>query len=111
MRALGLDLGGSKLLACLIDGDGAVLGRGVRPTGRATGPEEARRLILQVAGQLREDTGPFDAAGLGFPGQVDFPRGVATGSIMLDGWRDVPLADQLAQEFGVRCVLDNDVNA
>ena len=66
MRALGLDLGGSKLLACVVDGDGRVLGRAIRPTGRATGPEQARRLVVEVAAELRETTGPFDAAGLGF---------------------------------------------
>jgi glucokinase len=111
MRALGLDLGGSKLLACVVDGDGTVLGRAIRPTGRATGPEEARRLVVAAAAELRETAGPFDAAGLGFPGEVDFPTGVARASIMLDGWWDVPLADQLAQALGVRCVVDNDVNA
>ena len=111
MRALGLDLGGSKLLACVVDGDGTVLGRAIRPTGRATGPEEARRLVVAAAAELRETAGPFYSAGLGFPGEVDFPTGVARASIMLDGWRDVPLADQLAQALGVRCVVDNDVNA
>jgi glucokinase len=111
MRALGLDLGGSKLLACVVDGDGTVLGRAIRPTGRATGPEEARRLVMAAAAELRETTGPFDAAGLGFPGEVDFRAGVARASIMLDGWRDVPLADQLARALDVRCVVDNDVNA
>jgi glucokinase len=111
MRALGLDLGGSKLLACVVDGDGTGLGRAIRPTGRATGPEEARRLVMAAAAELRETTGPFDAAGLGFPGEVDFRAGVARASIMLDGWRDVPLADQLARALDVRCVVDNDVNA
>jgi glucokinase len=111
MRALGLDLGGSKLLACVIDEDGAVLERAVRPTGRATGPEDARRLVVEAAGELREAIGSFDVAGLGFPGQVDFSQGMVRASVMLDGWRDVPLADQLAHELGVRCVLDNDVNA
>lgn len=111
MRALGLDLGGSKLLACVIGDHGAILGRAVRPTGRATGPAEALRLVAGIAEEMRAIAGPFDVAGLGFPGLVDFPRGVARSSVMLDGWRDVPLADQLAHELGVRCVVDNDVNA
>lgn len=111
MRALGLDLGGSKLLACLIDEDGAVIGRVVLPTGRATGPAEALRLAVEAARQLREAAGPFGAAGIGFPGLVDFSEGIARGSIMLDGWRDVPLAAQLAGELGVPCLLENDVNA
>jgi glucokinase len=109
MRALGIDLGGSKLLACLID-DGEVEGRTVRATGRRTGPAEAVRLILDAADELRRRFGPFEIAGVGFPGQVDFPRGTVGGSVMLDGWRDVPLASLLAEALGMPCVIDNDVN-
>ncbi|HEX2218914.1 MAG TPA: ROK family protein, partial [Gemmatimonadales bacterium] len=111
MRALGLDLGGTKLLACLIDAEGSILGRAVRSTGRSTGPLEARRLIGEAATELRDTVGSFEVAGLGFPGLVDYGAGVARASVMLDGWRDVPLAEQLAHELGVSCVVDNDVNA
>jgi glucokinase len=111
MRAIGFDLGGSKLLACLTEEDGTIVRRAVRPTGRATGPEEACRLMLDAAEELRNACGTFRAAGVGFPGQVDFPGGVARASVMLDGWREVPLADQLADALGVPCVVDNDVNA
>jgi glucokinase len=111
MRAIGFDLGGSKLLACLIEEDGTVLHRAVRATGRGTGPAEACRLMVAAANEVRDACGPFDVAGVGFPGQVDFPHGVARASVMLDGWREVPLAERLAQVLGVPCVVDNDVNA
>jgi glucokinase len=110
MRTIGLDLGGSKLLACLIGEDGQILARAIRPTGRATGPSEACGLIADAAGELRQAAGPFDAAGLGFPGQVDFAQGLIGGSVMLDGWLDVPLGDLVAEGLGVPCVVDNDVN-
>lgn len=110
MRTIGLDLGGSKLLACLIGEDGQILGRAIRATGRATGPSEACRLIFDAAGELRQRFGLFGSAGVGFPGQVDFPRGMVGGSVMLDGWLDVPLADLVAEGLGVPCVVDNDVN-
>jgi glucokinase len=111
MRGIGIDLGGSKLLACLTDEDGRVLGRAVRTTGRATGPLEACRLIREVASELCEAGGPFEVAGVGFPGQVDFARGVARASVMLDGWREVPLAGWVGEALGLPCVVDNDVNA
>ena len=111
MRALGVDLGGSKLLACVIEPDGRIRGRAVRATGRSTGPAEACRLIVDAVGELRAAFGPFDVAGIGFPGVVDFPGGVARSSVMLDGWFDVPLAEWLADRLGVPCVVDNDVNA
>jgi glucokinase len=111
MRAAGFDLGGSKLLACLIDEDGRVLGRTVRTTGRGTGPTAARRLMTDAAAELRDGFGSFDAAGIGFPGQADFTRGMARASVMLDGWREVSLAEEMREALQVPCVVDNDVNA
>ena len=110
MRALGIDLGGTKLLACLTAEDGTVLARTVRPTGRNTGPSAARRLIIDAATELRRTAGQFDSVGVGFPGQVDFQRGFVGGSVMLDGWSDVPLAESIADALSVPCVIDTDVN-
>jgi glucokinase len=109
-RALGVDLGGTKLLACVADERGKPLGLAQRATGRATGPDEALRLIVEVAAELAESVGPFQCAGIGFPGQTDFALGMARASVMLDGWREVPLAERAARELGVACVVDNDVN-
>jgi len=111
MRSLGVDLGGSKLLACVTDEQGTMLGATTRITGRATGPGHAHRLIVAVARELQEAYGPCDAVGIGFPGTVDFHRGIACASVMLDGWRNVPLADWVSRTLGIHCVVDNDVNA
>ena len=110
MRAVGIDLGGSKLLACLSDDEGHILGRAVRATGRDTGPVEACHLIARAARELKDGFGPFDVIGVGFPGQVDFERGRIGGSVMLDGWQDIPLAQLVTTAVGVPCVVDNDVN-
>ena len=107
---LGLDLGGTKLLACLTDSNGVVIASAVRKTGRATGPIEACALIADAAAELRETHGAYERAGVGFPGVADFRRGVARSSVMLDGWLDVPLAARLGELLGVPCVIDNDVN-
>jgi glucokinase len=110
MRALGIDLGGTKLLACLTAEDGTVLARTVRATGRGTGPFQARALIVDAANELRRTGGRFDVAGVGFPGQVDFYRGFVGGSVMLDGWSDVALSKIVADALIVPCAVDNDVN-
>ena len=110
MRVIGVDLGGSKLLACLIDEDGQPIGRTVRATGRGTGPAQARALIEDAAHELQERFGRIDGAGIGFPGLVDFSRGRVASSVMLEGWLDVPLADELSATLGIPCVVDNDVN-
>lgn len=47
--------------------------------------------------------------GIGLPGVVDGPAGVCVDSPIL-GWHQVPLADQLAERFGLPVLIDNDVN-
>ncbi len=112
MRSLGIDLGGSKLLACVTDESGTMLGSAVRSTGRGTGPAAAAGLVAEVARELLPGGGAFDAVGIGFPGLVDFARGIARSSVMLDGWRDVPFTALVADTLGVDVsVMDNDVNA
>jgi glucokinase len=108
---LGLDLGGTKLLACGVDRDGRVAYRRREPTGRGLSPERALALLAEVAGDARRAMGGVDAVGVGFPGLVDHRRGVVRSSVMLDGWRDVPLAAELAARIGAPCAIDNDANA
>lgn len=108
---VGLDLGGTKLLGVCVDDDGVVLARARRDTGRDTSPARALALLCELTVQLRAEASvDVVAVGVGFPGLVDTPRGVARSSVMLDGWRDVPLAAQLRDATGVACVVDNDVN-
>jgi glucokinase len=107
---LGLDLGGSKLLAAVVRRDGTLVDRERLPTGRATSPEQAIRLAVQAAAALRSRGADFAAAGLGFPGLVDHAAGTVRSSVMLDGWKDVPLAGRLALALEVPCAVDNDAN-
>ena len=111
MVILGLDLGGSKLLARGVDRRGRVCFRMRCATGRGLGPDAALGAIEGVVAQARAEVGRVEAIGLGFPGLVDHGRGVARSSVMLDGWRDEPLAARLEARFGVPCAVDNDVNA
>jgi glucokinase len=110
LRVLGLDLGGTKLLARGVDRDGRVVYRRREPTGRALRPAQALALLGDVAGDARRALGGLDAVGVGFPGLVDHGRGYVRSSVMLDGWCDVPLAAELAARVGAPCAVDNDAN-
>jgi glucokinase len=110
MLTLGVDVGGSKLLACLVDDDGEVVHESREETGRKTAPGELVARVAELIWRLRAAGCTPAAAGVGIPGLCDYDRGVVRSSIMLDGWRDVPLADALATASGVACVVDNDVN-
>ena len=110
-RSLGLDLGGTKLLACIVDEGGRILAQTTRPTGRATPPARALALAVECAEQLRQEAGDFEAVGLGFPGVADTAGRVARSSVILDGWKDVRIAGMLEEALGRPAVVDNDVNA
>ncbi len=109
MSLLGIDLGGTKLLA-RAGGDEATAFEMRAATGRAMGPDAALDAIERVVAEARA-RGAIEAVGVGFPGLVDHARGVARSSVMLDGWRDVPLAALLEERLGIPCAVDNDVNA
>ena len=104
---LGIDVGGSKLLCCVLDAAGEVRAERRLATGRATGPRE----ILSAVGALAGELCGVEGIGIGFPGLVDHERGAVRSSIMLDGWRDVPLAALVEDAIGLSCAVDNDVNA
>jgi glucokinase len=111
VRLLGIDLGGTKLLACGVDDDSGQAFRVREQTGRSFGPDAALAAITELAGWARHALGGLDAIGIGFPGLVDHRRGVARSSTMLDGWHDVALAARVGAALGVPCAVDNDVNA
>jgi glucokinase len=105
MMRLGLDLGGTKLLAALVDPRGGIVRTARCATGRDTDPDRALALIDTLVAEL---DAPFSACGLGFPGAVR--DGVALSSVMLDGWQNVPFAARLQAHLKVPCTIDNDVN-
>lgn len=104
---LGIDLGGTKLLGHTFDDDGSVVQRWRYPTGRDFGPSE---LLSCVDAMLSSSDRSVAAIGIGFPGLVDFDRGLVRSTVMLDGWREMALADELEKRTGLPTVVDNDVN-
>ena len=111
--ALGIDVGGTKVAAVLLDAAGAVLGeaRGpVAPESNQAGLES----IFAVADRLL-DTQPdarrrLVGVGAGAPGAIDWRTGTLLGATNL-AWRHLPLAQALRERYGVPAVLENDVNA
>jgi glucokinase len=104
-RVIGVDLGGTKILAGALDGDGRILSRNevATPTGSQ---DELLEGIGAAIEPLARDG--LDALGLGVPTVLD-ARGVALGSINIP-LRNVALADVFGRRFGVPTVVQNDAN-
>lgn len=63
--------------------------------------------LLQQAGRAPDDV---RAIGVGVPGPVEFATGTPVRPPIMPGWDGFPVAEWLAQRFGVPALVDNDVN-
>lgn len=111
---IGFDLGGTKMLATVLDEELGQVGRARKKTkgqqGQGASVERIVRTIdqaLEQAGARRDQLGGI---GVGCPGPLDLETGVVLEAPNL-GWRDVPLKERLEREFQCPTVVANDVDA
>lgn len=107
---IGVDLGGTKLLAGVADEHLRVHHRTYR-LGGGRDPRSVLDLVAAAVEELRDAApGPVTAVGVGLPALIDPATGVARSSNHLD-LIDVPVRALLAERLGVPVVVDNDANA
>jgi glucokinase len=113
----GIDLGGTKIQAVVIDDDGTVRGQARHVTPVQGGPPDiARELVVAMTEAARGaglEPSDLDAVGVGSPGKVDDAAGTVTGARNLVGWEgSFDLRGTLVEALGVPIVaLGNDVQA
>lgn len=102
MTALGLDLGGTKLLAGVVEPDGTVLATERRLIGGLSFD-----VLLDTVSEVVDMLGPGLPVGVGVPALVDQRSGVAVRCVHLplDG---VPIIDVLHDRLRVPVRVDND---
>jgi glucokinase len=104
---IGVDLGGTKLLAGTVDAELRVHHRAYRLARR----DAVLDTIVEAVEEAREaTTHEIGAVGVGIPCLVEPLRGVAMACNHL-ALADVPVRDLLAERLGLPVVLDNDANA
>lgn len=107
---IGVDLGGTKLLAGTVDQDLQVHHRAYR-LARGADTRAVLANIVDVVQEVREaHEGEIEAVGLGVPCLVDQERGVALSCNHLP-LVDVPIRDLMAEQLGLPVFLDNDGTA
>ena len=111
---LGFDLGGTKMMAAVLDGNFKTLASVKAKTKGAEGAAEVlERIRTTIESALREaglEARDLDGIGVGCPGPLDLDRGVVLHAPNL-GWRNVPLKDALEKKFKCPAVIANDVDA
>ncbi|HUF34052.1 MAG TPA: ROK family protein [Acidimicrobiales bacterium] len=109
---IGVDLGGTKVLAALVD-DGEVVSSEKIPTPSSGGVDAVVATITKAVEALDCSLDDVGGVGVGAPGVVDPTSGTVLAAPNVPGFdRPVPLAALLAEALGVeRVAIDNDVNA
>ena len=109
---VGLDIGGTKTDAVVLDSVGAVTHSLRVPTG--WGDDEvlatATNAVLRLADEAGIDAASFDSIGVGIPGAVDAEHGIVTHARNL-GVSQLDLGGRLSRNLGAAVRVENDVNA
>jgi glucokinase len=105
-QVIGVDLGGTKILAGAIDVEGRVLER--HEVATPTSSQEELLEAIAAAIEPLAGTG-VGAIGLGIPSVLDRSTGRALGSINIP-LTDFSLHDLLGDRFGVPVAVENDAN-
>ena len=111
--AIGVDIGGTKVLAGLVNERGEVIARARRPTP-SRDPRAVERTIAEVVKELGAHpaigAGRVSAVGIGAAGFVDADRARVLFAPHL-AWRNEPLRDQVTAAVGLPVIVENDANA
>jgi glucokinase len=110
----GIDLGGTKIQAVVVDDEHTVRGETRVPTPTAGGPADVAAAMVaaleQAAAAAGVAPGELEGVGVGSPGEIDARAGTVTSARNLPDWEGTfALGDALSNALGTRVALGNDV--
>jgi glucokinase len=109
VTVLGVDVGGTKIIARRVSGDADVAGSTFLPTRAAEGFDVS---LAQLWSAIeRTITNDVAMIGICAPGPLNSQTGVILGPPNLPGWIDIPLAEMTQKKFGLPVRIENDCNA
>jgi glucokinase len=106
-RVIGIDVGGTKILAGVVGRDGQVSHRREHTTPLASQDELVDGIVAAIEELLEDDVA---AVGVGVPCRVDQQSGRTFGAVNIP-LHDLDLGDRLAARIGLPIGLENDGNA
>jgi glucokinase len=111
MHAVGVDIGGTKIAAGVVDDEGTIVAKARRDTS-ARDAAGIDRAIADVVAEFAKDF-EFDAIGLAAAGFASSDREHMVFGPNIAAWRDYPLAAKVRDliERDVTVVVENDGNA
>ncbi|MHB8693384.1 MAG: ROK family protein [Solirubrobacteraceae bacterium] len=111
----GIDLGGTKVEAIVVDSRHNVLGSARRPTPTTGGPPDVAaemiKAMTEAAAAAGVKTSELTGVGVGSPGAIDTATGTVTAARNLPGWEGTfDLAGALREALGTEVFVGNDVS-
>ncbi|MBW3022567.1 ROK family protein [Candidatus Woesearchaeota archaeon] len=103
---IGVDLGGTKIEAGLVDLNGKVIKKLIMPTEANKGKAKVIENIVYAVNKLKRDR--ILGVGVGIPGPTDYRRGIAINPPNLPGWNEVPLKKILEEKLKLTVAVEND---
>lgn len=111
-KAVGIDVGGTKIAAGVISDTGELLERTEVKSDPLDREKMFGRVVEAVEQVLRKSSisiADIEGIGVGVPGKVDCENGIAVFQNNLP-WSQFPISVRLQEQFGIqRITIDNDV--
>lgn len=104
---IGVDLGGTNIRACLIDGQNILKVEKI-PLQNKENLESTLEQLKSLISSVNESG--VEGIGIGVPSVVDLEKGIVYDVVNIPSWKEVHLKEILEKEFGVSVFINNDVN-
>lgn len=114
---IGIDLGGTKIAATLVDLQGNVIRKNSLTTNAWEGEQVVSNRILKVVDELLNNEGQdlivsieeIKAIGIGSPGPLDVKKGLILNSVNLP-YKNFNIVSLVEEKYKIKTYLDNDAN-
>lgn len=111
---IGIDLGGSNIVAAVVDEKGSVINRLEEPTKGKQGADlvldQLRGMILRLKNSSLDENRQILAIGLGSPGGIGSQGAVTGDALNIRGWEGTPLKSIIEKTINIPTYIDNDAN-
>ena len=107
-EAIGVDLGGTKMLLGVLDGDSNTVWES-RESSAGEGESELVELLVRELEEARAARAGVETIGMGIPATIDHEKGVAVAAVNLP-IEDLPIRDIVVERTGLPTFVDNDAN-
>lgn len=107
--SIGVDVGGTKIAAGVVDEAGAVIAR-IQKNSPANNREAIMTTIIDCVNELRAEVEGVETVGVGAAGFVSSDRNTMASGTNLD-WTGMRIGDVVSEGTGLPVVVENDANA